>query len=54
MPRYQGVFMVKRAVLRSLSLETTGRGWGVVMEMVLRVKKGGRVRFEEARAFRIK
>jgi hypothetical protein len=41
MPRYQGVFMLRRAVLSSVPLETTGRGWGVVMEMVLRVTRGG-------------
>jgi Glycosyl transferase family 2 len=41
MPRYQGVFMVRRAVLASIALETNGRGWGVVMEMVLRVARGG-------------
>jgi glycosyltransferase involved in cell wall biosynthesis len=40
MPRYQGVFMVRRTVLRSLTLETTGRGWGVVMEMVLKIFRG--------------
>jgi glycosyltransferase involved in cell wall biosynthesis len=40
MPRYQGVFMVRRTVLRSLTLETTGRGWGVVMEMVLKICRG--------------
>jgi hypothetical protein len=40
MPRYQGVFMVRRSVLRALTLETDGRGWGVVMEMVLRICRG--------------
>jgi glycosyltransferase involved in cell wall biosynthesis len=40
MPRFQGVFMVRRAVLAGLTLETTGRGWGVVMEMVLKVHRG--------------
>jgi glycosyltransferase involved in cell wall biosynthesis len=40
MPRYQGVFMVRRPVLQSLTLETTGRGWGVVMEMVLKICRG--------------
>jgi glycosyltransferase involved in cell wall biosynthesis len=40
MPRYQGVFMVRRTVLRSLTLETQGRGWGVVMEMVLKIFRG--------------
>jgi glycosyltransferase involved in cell wall biosynthesis len=41
MPRYQGVFMLRRSVLAAIPLETTGRGWGVVMEMVLRVARGG-------------
>jgi glycosyltransferase involved in cell wall biosynthesis len=40
MPRYQGVFMVRRQVLQGLTLQTTGRGWGVVMEMVLRIFRG--------------
>jgi glycosyltransferase involved in cell wall biosynthesis len=40
MPRYQGVFMVRRRVLEGLTLRTTGRGWGVVMEMVLRIFRG--------------
>jgi len=40
MPRYQGVFMVRRKVLQGLTLRTTGRGWGVVMEMVLRIFRG--------------
>jgi glycosyltransferase involved in cell wall biosynthesis len=40
MPRYQGVFMVRRSVLQSLTLETQGRGWGVVMEMVLKIFRG--------------
>jgi glycosyltransferase involved in cell wall biosynthesis len=41
MPRFQGVFMVRRARLSALALETTGRGWGVVMEMVLKMVRGG-------------
>src|SRR5207249_901760 len=40
MPRYQGVFMVRGPVLRGLRLETEGRGWGVVMEMVLKISRG--------------
>jgi glycosyltransferase involved in cell wall biosynthesis len=40
MPRYQGVFMVRRSVLQALALRTEGRGWGVVMEMVLRIFRG--------------
>jgi glycosyltransferase involved in cell wall biosynthesis len=37
MPRYQGVFMLRTSALRALTLQTQGRGWGVVMEMVLRI-----------------
>jgi glycosyltransferase involved in cell wall biosynthesis len=40
MPRYQGVFMVRRSVLQGLTLQTQGRGWGVVMEMVLKIFRG--------------
>jgi glycosyltransferase involved in cell wall biosynthesis len=40
MPRFQGVFMVRRSLLAGLDLETTGRGWGVVMEMVLKICRG--------------
>jgi hypothetical protein len=40
MPRFQGVFMVRRPVLQGLALETSGRGWGVVMEMVLKIARG--------------
>lgn len=41
MPKYQGVFMVRRAVLSAVPLETTGRGWGIVMEMIIRICRGG-------------
>jgi dolichol-phosphate mannosyltransferase len=41
MPRFQGVFMVRRSLLPGLALATTGRGWGVVMEMVLKLFRAG-------------
>ena len=41
MPRFQGVFMVRRSVLAQVPLLTQGRGWGVVMEMVLRIQRAG-------------
>lgn len=44
MPRFQGVFMLRRSVLASTRLHSHGRGWGIVMEMILRVhRKGYRV-----------
>lgn len=40
LPKFQGMFMVRTAVLRALPLRSEGRGWAVVMEMVLRVARG--------------
>jgi glycosyltransferase involved in cell wall biosynthesis len=40
MPRFQGVFMLRRSVLEGLPLRSEGRGWGVCMELVLRVARG--------------
>ena len=40
MPRFQGVLMLRRALLRDLPLRSEGRGWGVCMELVLRVARG--------------
>lgn len=41
MPRYQGVFMIRLALLDKIPLHTQGRGWGVVMELVLKINRGG-------------
>jgi len=40
MPRFQGVLLLRRAVLSEVPLVTTGRGWGVLMELVVRVSRG--------------
>ncbi|MBI5477234.1 MAG: glycosyltransferase family 2 protein [Deltaproteobacteria bacterium] len=40
MPRFQGVFMLRRSILEGLPLRSEGRGWGVCMELVLRVARG--------------
>jgi glycosyltransferase involved in cell wall biosynthesis len=39
MPRFQGVFLVRRRVLDEVPLVSTGRGWGVVMELVLKTHR---------------
>lgn len=41
MPRFQGIFMLRRDVLDQFRLASKGRGWGIVMEMILRVHRGG-------------
>ena len=52
MPRYQGVFMLRRKILSETPLHTQGRGWGVVMELVLKVHRGGYRVSSELTAFR--
>lgn len=41
MPRFQGIFMVRREILMAIPLHSRGRGWGVVMEMILRMSRRG-------------
>jgi dolichol-phosphate mannosyltransferase len=41
LPRFQGVFMVRSRMLRSLSLRSEGRGWAIVMELVVRAARAG-------------
>lgn len=40
-PRFQGIFMCRTAVLRTLPLRSVGRGWAVVMELLLRADRSG-------------
>jgi glycosyltransferase involved in cell wall biosynthesis len=40
-PRFQGVFLLRREVLDAYTLESSGRGWGIVMEMILRTQRAG-------------
>lgn len=41
LPRFQGVFLVRVARLRSLPLVSDGRGWAIVMEMIVRAHRAG-------------
>lgn len=41
MPRFQGLLMFRRALLDEVPLTSSGRGWGVLMELVLRLSRGG-------------
>ena len=40
-PRFQGVFMLRRELLQRISLASRGRGWGILMEMIVRVSGTG-------------
>jgi glycosyltransferase involved in cell wall biosynthesis len=39
MPRFQGVLMFRRVLLARHALHSDGRGWGVLMELILRVSR---------------
>jgi glycosyltransferase involved in cell wall biosynthesis len=39
-PRFQGLFLLRRAVLAEVPLMSQGRGWAVVMELILRLSRG--------------
>jgi glycosyltransferase involved in cell wall biosynthesis len=39
-PQFQGIFMIRRALLDELNLCSSGRGWGIVMELVLKTTRG--------------
>jgi dolichol-phosphate mannosyltransferase len=41
LPRFQGIMMVRRSILAELPLSSTGRGWAVVMELLIRASRGG-------------
>ena len=39
MPRFQGVLMFRREILDRVELRSTGRGWAVLMELILRASR---------------
>jgi glycosyltransferase involved in cell wall biosynthesis len=41
MPKFQGVMMVRVSKLREVTFTSTGRGWTIVMELILRAHRAG-------------
>ena len=41
LPRFQGALMFRATMYRSLGLRPAGRGWGMVMELIVRASRGG-------------
>jgi len=41
LPSFQGIFMVRRAALAAFELRSHGRGWAIVMEMIIQAKSHG-------------
>jgi glycosyltransferase involved in cell wall biosynthesis len=42
MPKFQGILMFRRSLLGEFELQSTGRGWAVLMELIMRVARAGR------------
>lgn len=40
MPRFQGILMFRRTLLDELPLVSTGPGWGIIMELIVRAAQG--------------
>jgi glycosyltransferase involved in cell wall biosynthesis len=40
-PRFQGILMVRRHALDALDLRSQGRGWAIVMELLIRASRAG-------------
>jgi dolichol-phosphate mannosyltransferase len=51
-PRFQGIMMLRRELLHELRLVSTGRGWAIVMEFILRASHGGYRIASEPTAYR--
>ncbi len=41
MPPFQGILLFRRALLEGIRLRSEGRGWGILMEFLLRAVRGG-------------
>ncbi len=41
LPNFQGALMFRRTLLNELELKSTGRGWAVVMELIIRASRAG-------------
>jgi len=41
LPRFQGVFLVRREALQRITLGSEGRGWAIVMELLVRASRAG-------------
>jgi glycosyltransferase involved in cell wall biosynthesis len=41
LPKFQGVLMFRRKLLDDIELKSTGRGWAVLLELIIRASRGG-------------
>jgi len=40
-PRFQGILMFQRQILQTIPLISSGRGWAVIMELILKTSRAG-------------
>ena len=40
LPKFQGLFMIRRYLLNEINLKHNGRGWALVMELIIKINKG--------------
>jgi glycosyltransferase involved in cell wall biosynthesis len=40
LPPFKGVMLIRRSILEEIELKSQGRGWGVVMELIIRASRG--------------
>ncbi len=40
-PRFQGITLFRRKLLRELELKSAGRGWTIMMELIIKAQRGG-------------
>jgi glycosyltransferase involved in cell wall biosynthesis len=41
LPRFKGIMMFRRSLLSELGIEPQGRGWGVLMEILVKARRAG-------------
>lgn len=41
LPEFQGILMFRRSLLKEIELKSAGRGWTVLMELIIRTQRGG-------------
>jgi dolichol-phosphate mannosyltransferase len=41
MPRFQGILMFRQRLLEEIKLKSNGRGWTILMELIIRAARGG-------------
>lgn len=41
LPKFQGVMMFRKSMLDKIELVSMGRGWSIVMELIIKAKRGG-------------